>query len=354
VPGEGRGKPAADVSSAYFLGRRHEVIAVNARSGAIRWRSPTGEPGESTLGFRVVAAGRAIVAGDYNLFAFDAQTGTRLWQFEPKDGGYSPGTYLGTAAYGLVFSGARGGRLYALERETGLVRWSASVINAGVGVGADARSDLGATVFEPVVGDEEVAAAYTLFTSPNGGGVILLDARTGSVRWKVPFPTAADPQTHTNAAGGPVLTDTLVIATSGDGVIHAFERATGAHRWRIPPLDALARRGVSTDSRPLAVTGRTLYAGSLTGIVTAYDLPSQRAKWEYQGNSGSIAFTLVSDEQSVYIPHVGGRLIALAAGTGVERWRIGDLRFGFVWPPMAFGNHLYFAGTAAGFFAIAR
>jgi len=346
VPGEGRGRPAADASTAYFLGRRNEVIAVNARSGAVRWRTPTGRTGDTTLGFRVVTAGSVVVAGDYDVVAMDAASGAVRWRFDPeitaKDGGYAPGPYLGTASAGLVFTGAAGGRLYALEQDTGRVRWS---VPAAAG---------DATVFEPIAFDGVVAAAFTRFTNPNSGGVILVDAQTGAVRWRTMFLASTSPLTHMNAAGGPVLTETLVIAASGDGAIHGFDRVTGIERWRIPPLDALGRIGFMSDARPLALAGRTLYAGSLTGTVTAYDVPTQRARWEYRGNSGSVAFKLAIDDQTVYVPHVGGRLVALAAGTGAERWRIGDLRAGFTAPPIGFGSHLYFAGEGAGFWAIPR
>jgi len=346
VAGEGRGSPAADATTAYFLGRRNEVIAVNVRTGAIRWRTPTGRTGDTTLGFRVITAGSVVVAGDYHLVGIDAASGTVRWHFDPEvnlsDGGYAPGPYLGAASDGLVFTGAAGGRLYALAQETGRVHWSLSV----------APRD--STVFEPVVGGHDVAAAFTRFTNPNSGGVVLAEARTGRVRWQVTFPGATGSPTSLNAAGGPVLTETLVIAASGDGAIHAFDRPTGASRWRIPPLDAVGRIGFSTDARPLAITGRMLYAGSLTGAVTAYDLPTQRARWEYRGTNGSVAFKLSVDGQTVYVPHVGGRLVALAAGTGAERWHIGDLRAGFTSPPTGFGSHLFFAGEGAGFWAIPR
>jgi outer membrane protein assembly factor BamB len=346
VAGEGRGSPAADASTAYFLGRRNEVIAVNARSGAVRWRTPTGRTGDTTLGFRVVAAGSVVVAGDYHLVAMDAASGAVRWRFDPeispKDGGYAPGPYLGSAGVGLVFTGAGGGRMYALEQDTGRVRWSIPVAAAD------------ATVFEPIAVGGVVAATFTRFTNPNSGGVILVDAQTGAVRWRTMFIAANGPPAHLNAAGGPVLTDTLVIAASGDGAIHGFDRGTGAERWRIPPLDAMGRIGFTSDARPLAIAGRTLYAGSLTGTVAAYDVPTQRTRWEYRGNSGSVAFKLAIDDQTVYVPHVGGRLVALAAGTGTERWRIGDLRAGFTAPPIGFGSLLYFAGEGAGFWAIPR
>ena len=96
VAGEGRGRPAADWSTAFFLSKRHEVVALHAQSGQVRWRASTGQPGESTNGSAVALAGDIVAAGDYNVVAFDRATGEFRWRFEPDDG-YGPGIYLGDA-----------------------------------------------------------------------------------------------------------------------------------------------------------------------------------------------------------------------------------------------------------------
>ena len=90
VPGEGRGVPAADDTTAYFLSARHEVVAIDRRNGSIRWRRETGEPADSTLGSSVTLAGSIVVAGDYDVYGFDRSTGAARWRFSPADG-YGPG-----------------------------------------------------------------------------------------------------------------------------------------------------------------------------------------------------------------------------------------------------------------------
>src|SRR5947207_12318938 len=69
--GEGHGQPVVDGGSVYFLSRHHEVIALDASVGTERWRQNTGEPGTATDGSTLVVAGDTVVAGDYNLVAFD-------------------------------------------------------------------------------------------------------------------------------------------------------------------------------------------------------------------------------------------------------------------------------------------
>src|SRR4051812_19034822 len=86
VGGEGHGRPAIDGGSVYFLSSRHEVLALDASSGRERWRQSTSEPGPATEGSAVVVAGPVVVAGDYNLVAFDRITGTFRWRFVPAIG----------------------------------------------------------------------------------------------------------------------------------------------------------------------------------------------------------------------------------------------------------------------------
>ena len=50
LPLPGWGEPAADGSAAYVLTRAHEVVALDAATGSLRWRAPTGGPGDAPTG----------------------------------------------------------------------------------------------------------------------------------------------------------------------------------------------------------------------------------------------------------------------------------------------------------------
>ena len=339
LAGEGRGRPAADWSTAFFLSKRHEVVALHAQSGEVRWRASTGEPGDTTNGSAVALAADIVTAGDYNVVAFDRASGELRWRFEPDDG-YGPGIYLGDAIDSAIFTGSPAGRVYAIDARTGSARWTTVI-----------EDDRKTTVFPPVADDDIVIASYTSFTAPNTGGVVALDLATGGIQWRAAFPPVAEKRTATNAAGGPLIVDDAVIATRGDGVIHAFDRGDGTIRWVIAGVNLPGR--TVDDYRPLARSGRTLVAGSLTGVVDAYDLSTREKKWRYAGElNGSIAFAIAADERYVYVPYVGGRLVALNIADGTERWRTGNLQAGFVWPPASAGDRIYLAGSGAGFFAL--
>jgi len=93
---------------------QHDVIALDATRGTDRWRQNTNEPGATTEGSAVVVAGPVVVAGDYNLVAFDRITGAFRWRFVPAVG-FAPGIYLGDVSRGLVFAGSPAGRVSTKE-----------------------------------------------------------------------------------------------------------------------------------------------------------------------------------------------------------------------------------------------
>lgn len=343
IAGEGRGQPAADRLSAYFLSRRHEVLAVNAATGHVRWRATTGEPGANTLGSVVLVSGDIVVAGDYNVIAFDATTGALRWRFEPADG-YAAGVHLGAAADGLVFAGSASGRAYAIDIDTGEQRWSRPIVE---------NSET--NVLAPVTDGRLVAVSYTTFTAPSTGGVVALDPASGRVLWHTPFPRPS-PADTTKAASTPVLHGDLVLAAGGNGTIYGLDRRDGSPRWSIPPLQLPPPFGpVYADYRPLAVVGHTLVAGSLYGVVVAYDLRTLQEQWRFGGIfEGSVNVVLTADGEVVYVPFIAGRLVALNVSDGSVRWRIADHTPQFLWAATPDGGRVYAASSYGGFYAFRR
>jgi outer membrane protein assembly factor BamB len=346
VEGAGRGLPAADSSTVYFLTKQHEVVAVDTASGMVRWKRNTGESGGMTWGSRLVLTDSVLVAGDYDVVAFDRTNGALRWRFSPRDG-YGPGIYLGSTVNGLVFTGSPSGRIYAIDETTGDMRWSVGIEDGGL-----------TTVFQPAADRDLVVAGYTTFTAPSRGGVIALDASTGRQRWRAAFNHQQGVSRGSGWAGGLALADPWVIATGGRGELHAFDRTNGSIRWSLPAVDASCAGAMGQpdyDFRPVSVTGRTIFAGSLTGCIEAYDLHTRVVRWRRtDAQDGSVAFSVVSDEDTVYVPYVGGRFRAFAVSDGKLRWQIGEGRRGFRWPPMIVGSRLFVASSTDGFFAFDR
>ena len=335
VVAAGRGQPAVMEDTAWFLTRTHDVFAVDIGTGRLRWRRSTGEPGDETLGSSVVAVDARIVAGDYALLAMDARSGERLWRFEPSDG-YGPGLYLGDAGHGLVFAGSPAGRLYAVRAEDGVMAWSYR-----------AAAEPKTTVFEPVSSGIDVAAGYTTFGSRQGGGVILVDRDTGQERWRREFPGRGEEAT--GFGGGVVFCGDAVIASSGDGEIHAFDCRTGRLLWTLPAVVRSDGRRQERDWRALAASGTTLVAGSASGIITAWDVETRRERWRYaHPDGGSTGGHLTAGDAVLYVPHLGGRLVSIDLRDGRPRWQTGGWADGFIWAPTMSRRGVYAVGSHAG------
>jgi outer membrane protein assembly factor BamB len=351
VPGAARGTPAYDGDTAYFLSREREVVAVDVRSGGVRWRTDTGVTSEdavfgaTTAGTTLAIAGANVVGGDWDVIGFDRASGARRWTYRAP-GGDGPGLFLGTAAGGIVFAGSPGGRVYAIDALTGQPKWITPI-----------EEREWTSVFPPVAAGDIVAVGYSTYRNPSIGGLAVLDAASGRLRWRSEFPKARERWQHTNLAGGPLVVDDLIIGSAGDGNIYAFDRSTGAFRWAFPRLanlvdDHQTAVGTDTDHRAIVRAGRLIIAGSATGYVVAYDLDTRTERWRfYDGVSGSTMFWFSADERCAYIPFFGGFIVALDLATGTERWRTGDFTKGFIWPPLPAGDRLYVGGAYAGFHA---
>ncbi len=342
VPGEGRGTPALNAGTAYFLTRNHEVLAVDAESGQVRWKRNTGEPGDETLGSSVIAAGHSIIVGDYTLIAMEAETGAPRWRFEPPDG-YGAGLYLGDTLGGDVFAGSPAGRLYSVGTLDGRLRWSAIV-----------RAGAKTTVFQPAAQGDSVVAGYTTFGPVASGGALLVDRRTGREQWRKEFPPLAA-GASTGFGGGPVILDGMVVAASGDGTIYALDRGTGATIWSLPPAVRPDGRRQDRDWRALAVSGTTLIAGSISGTITAFDIRTRTEKWRFSHpDGGSTGVRITVRAGAVYVPHLGGLLVSLDLEDGHLRWQTGGFADGFSWAPAVEGGNVYAAASRAGLFALPR
>jgi eukaryotic-like serine/threonine-protein kinase len=351
VPGASVGKPAHDGDTAYFLSKQREVVAVATTTGDIRWRSSVSitsiDGGGGTAGNAIALAGDVLVAGDWDVVGLDRATGRRRWRyFAPANSG--AGLFIGQASGASVFTGSQDGRVYAIDVDTGRLRWSTPVVEARAG---------STTAFEPVVAEAVVAAGYATHQVPPVGGVVVLDADSGRVRWRAEFPPPRERYLGTNLTGGPLIVDDEVIASAGDGSIYAFDLETGAIRARFPKFEwppSPLHPPTDADVRALAHTGRLIVAGSLTGHIVAYDVDTREERWRHDASWwGSTAFSLAADDRLVYVPFWSGYIIALDVATGAERWRFGDFTMGFVWAPVPHGDRIYASASRAGAFALA-
>lgn len=269
--------PAVVDGSVYFGSSDGHVYALDAASGALRWKQRTGDVVHASP---AVADGRVVVGSwDGGLYAFDARSGEPRWRFQA---GVDPAMhnqqgFQSSAAIvdGVVYVGCRDAHLYAIDAASGRERWrlstgaswvvgSPAVENGRVHFAtSDSRRLYAADATTGRVLYEQRASAY-VFSSPSVAGDVLLvgllngslearDLASGRALWT--FTTEA-----ARANAGWVLTQ--------DGRLNApWLFASGWHDAMVIGFDRQSSVG-SIFSTPLVVDG-IVYVGSADGRLYA-------------------------------------------------------------------------------------
>ncbi|MEO5820477.1 MAG: PQQ-binding-like beta-propeller repeat protein [Vicinamibacteraceae bacterium] len=325
---EGWGEPAAAGSLAYFMTRQHEVVALDATTGALRWRVSTGGAGNAPWGSAIRVAGEVLVVGDGGIVALDRASGQRRWGLAPEGGALGP--FLGAAIGMLVHVGSADGRIVAIDMPTGQVQWTGRVDDTA-----------GTTVYAPIAVGDTVVATYRRHGLTPAGGLAAFDGR-GRRLWR----RALRP--GVGAAGPPVAVGSVLVLAGTDGTLTCWDARTGLARGTLSspePGGPDVRRPPAAPIRAMAGVGNLLVAGSLTGRVVAYDVRTRREAWRFHHPDGVATLRLHADATTVYAPFTDDTLIALDASTGRERWRLGGPDRRVEWPPASDGHAVYVAGA---------
>lgn len=203
---------------------RAELLALDAATGAIRWRKPLGAPARSAP---AIADGRLVVLTlDDRVQAFSAATGDRQWNYQAAS---TATTLFGQAApaiaEGIVVAGFGSGDLVALRAESGALAWSDSLAS---GRGRSSLLDLSAIRALPVIDQGRV------FAIGAGGLLVGLDLRSGRRLWE-------------REVGGlqtPWLAGDWLFVQTAEQTLAAIGREDGRVRWVLdmPRYDDPKRR----------------------------------------------------------------------------------------------------------------
>ena len=271
--------PAVWNGTVYVGSGDHNVYAIDAQSGALRWKFSTGN---------VVHASPAVAGGivyigswDRYLYALDARTGAVRWKFQTGDDHeiYNQVGIAGSAAVadGTVYFGCRDSHFYALDAKSGALRWK--------------RDENGSWV----IGSPAIAGRTVLYTTSDERKFFAVDAQSGSVKFSIPYgafsfssPSVAGNVAYYGSFDGKLYG---VNVTSGEVVARfstdASKRGLPAHLdksgnldmstfYREPTLDGVIvglsgvyKLGSIAGSPSLA--GGTLFIGSTDGTLYAID-----------------------------------------------------------------------------------
>ena len=160
------------------------------------------------------------------------------------------------------------------------------------------------------------------------GNVIALDgAQAGAELWSYPIQQSQGPgcglvrapsddaEAPLDAVYGlPVVADDLLLVTSYNHTLYAFNRDTGSKEWERNAQEAIIG-GVAVD-------GGMAYFGSSDHRVYALDLATREMVWDAPFETGNWVWgTPAVDEKTMYVGSMDHYVYALDRMTGTELWR---------------------------------
>lgn len=279
-----------------------QVIVLNASDGEPVWTFPK-DPAEDSRGIfyvtpavgekHVVVASQTPGGGLFSqprhtVWALDLATGKDLWHF---DGAAAQHIEGGALSGDLFVIGDSDGNVYALDAESGVLRWT---FETGYRVWAT-----------PLI------ASDTVYVGSMDRHLYALRLSDGQVRWDFPADGAF--------AGTPALyNDTLYIGAFDDQ-LYAVDAQTGTERWRFP--------GENWFWGTPAAYSDTVYAADVSGNVYAVDAETGEQIWTQklldareQGVPLRAGPALAEDGSRLFIGGQNGTLYALDTGDGFVIW----------------------------------
>lgn len=293
--GQIRSSPVVANGTVYFGSTDGRTYAVNENSGERVWTVETGEvrtaPALSGQHLYVTSPSRASNAttqttsddSEGRLYALFASNGGEIWNFGLGRSVTAPSVVGNTVYVG-------GDRIYALEKNSGVVRWSHTRSDTGI----DER-----TAQTPAVSRERVLVSFLDSDSYRGNqNRTTAYSRDGSQQWQIGQVFNATP----TVANGKVYGEY-------DNVTRAVNAGNGNQIWGF-------RTGQATS---IAIANGTVFLGSTENRVYALNANNGNLRWLFPTNSPVQSAPVVASG-TVYFGTDSGTVYAVNANDGGQRW----------------------------------
>ena len=268
--------PAIANGMVFFGSGDHNVYALDAASGVLRWSFTTGN---------VVHASPAVSNGvvyigswDRNMYALNASNGKEIWRFQTGNDTtiYNQVGIASSAAVadGRVFFGCRDGHFYAVDAKTGRMLWSHD-------------NKMGWVIASPAVKN-----GIVYFPTSDGTRFKALDAATGSLRYSI--------ENKAVSFSSPAIVNDVVYFGSSDGWLHALDIATGAKRAEFQTDGNKANAAKYVDEN-----------GKMKGLYPDFTLDGMIIGLDRMFSLGSILSSPVVSDGVLYVGSTDGHLYAL-------------------------------------------
>jgi outer membrane protein assembly factor BamB len=250
-----------------------------------------------------ISDGKVFIGSmDGNVYAFDAPTGTLLWNYNTNNTRWglrsSP-----AVANGIVYIGSSDDILYALKASDGSFVWS---------FGTDPLAN---EMYQGAVESSPAVVDGVVYVGAWDGCLYALNASTGKVIWKQ-YTGAAITFSSPAVAYGMVYVgnaqDTEYLKSSA--TVCAFNASTGAPIWYYTPTPGI----YTMDSSPCVVDGR-VYFGSYDDNVYALDALTGEKLWNYT-TGGYVSSSPAVAYGKVYVGSDDNKIYCLDETTGALLW----------------------------------
>ena len=207
---------------------------------------------------------------------------TLIWR---SSVGYAPNGNL-TAAHGKLFVATMGGKVVALDHETGT---SLGSIDLGKSIGKGIALDGLHGYFGRVGGNK------TLFSYEFRNGIYVWKKKIGSVE------------------SMPLIVGELLYVTTAKGELFCLDAETGAEKWRF-------KSGKPFHSTPTKSEG-LIYAANDSGYVYALNASNGKLKWK-QLTGAPVFSSPIVHGTDLFVANLSGGIYSLDKITGEINWEI--------------------------------
>jgi eukaryotic-like serine/threonine-protein kinase len=287
------------------------------QTGAAIWGSPTLNDGTLYIG-----------SDDDSLYALDAQTGALKWKFASKGIVRSKPAIAGS----LVFFTSDDGFLYAVNTSDGTKAWTTDIGNFYEREDREAFDMNSPTpTGYDYVQSSPVVADGTVFAGSLDGKLYALAADTGVVQWTF--------TTTKKIRGSAAVDNGIVYFGSWDKLMYAVDAKTGEAKWATGV-------GGEVQSTPLVANGM-VYTASRKASVVALDALTGEQKWEHiYGSNMWVESSPSLAGNAIYIGSSGSKIIlGLDALTGTPTAFYSSKDFHWS-TPLVLRDRLYIGGAS--------
>lgn len=342
--------PVAADGKVFVMDAEGRVAAMDARTGAQLWRTPT-NPGDNKrdrLGFGggvAFADGKLYVSSGYReVLQMDARSGAIGWRSKTSEAIHGAPTLSG----GRMFAVAIDNTLLTFDIATGGPGWTYQALSESARI---------LSASSPAISGDTVVAAF------GSGELVALRTANGNDLWNEALSRASRTSALSeirDIPGRPSIYQGDVFAVSHSGVFSATDLRTGQARWNLPVV------GVT---QPLPA-GDVVYVVSKTGDVICASRENGQIFWIRPLNEGFKSkkkggvFGIGGQRQNrpiwsgpllvndrLVIVGQTGDLVALNAKTGevIKRVKLGGAS---ITSPIAMGDTIYVVTQEADLIAI--